>query len=67
MTLCTHFRDPAEHCQCQQGVRYAALAGGGAFSQITRLPCVPLSNRQGQVVSLCDKYAPQPNGENDDE
>lgn len=56
MILCKHFVNPAEACQCQQGVKYAALAGGSSHYQILRLPCIPLSNRRGEVASRCDKY-----------
>lgn len=58
MGLCQHFQDPAEHCQCQQGVKFAALAGGGTHYMLLKLPCIPISNRRGEVVSHCAKYQP---------
>lgn len=42
---------------------YAALAGGAVHYQIMRLPCVPISNRRGEVANRCDKYQPTPQGE----
>lgn len=59
MTLCQHFQDPAEHCTCQQGVTYSALAGGPVFGQVFRLPCIPITNRQGNEARHCPKYQPQ--------
>lgn len=58
MCLCRHFTDPAEADRCQQGVQYSALAGGGGHYQVLRLPCVPITNRRGEVASLCDKFEP---------
>lgn len=57
--LCKFFQDPAEHCRCQRDVSYASLAGGGSFTQIMRLPCIPIANRHGEVESRCNKYEPQ--------
>lgn len=62
--LCRFFQDPAEHCTCQQGVTYSALAGGAVHYQILRLPCVPISNRKGEVASKCQQYQPE-QGEQD--
>jgi len=59
MCLCQNFTDPAEAPACKAGVNYAALAGGGAFYMIVRLPCVPISNRRGEVPSRCPKYQPE--------
>lgn len=64
MSLCEHFVDPAEACQCREGVRYASLAGGGVHYQILRLPCIPLSNRRGETASRCEKYTPEPGPNN---
>ena len=65
METCRYFQDPAEHCSCQRGIKFGALAGGGAHYKILRLPCVPITNRRGEVASRCDKYEPQDSGEND--
>jgi hypothetical protein len=35
-----------------------ALAGGGPFRMLLRLPCLPLSNRRGEEVRTCAKYQP---------
>jgi hypothetical protein len=58
MSLCQHFRDPAEYRDCHCGVQYGTLAGGGVHEQIMRLPCVPISNRKGNEARHCAKYAP---------
>ena len=54
---CAHFTHTGED-QCAQGVSYMALAGGGAFRMMLRLPCIPLSNRRGEEVRTCAKYQP---------
>lgn len=56
MQLCTHFADPARSARCSAGVRYQTLAGGGVFSMVMRLPCLPLSNRHGEEVRACEKF-----------
>jgi hypothetical protein len=53
---CAHFAH-AEDC-CAQGVSYLKLAGGGAFTMLMRLPCLPISNRRGEVARECSKYQP---------
>lgn len=52
---CAHFTDVGKPC-CARGVNYAVLAGGGVFTMLLRLPCVPLSNRRGEVARTCSKY-----------
>jgi hypothetical protein len=52
---CAHFTNPDES-YCTQGISYQQLAGGGAFSVVLRLPCLPLSNRRGEVTRTCTKY-----------
>lgn len=60
MGLCKFFTDPAEACACKLGISYQGLAGGGAFYQILRLPCVPISNRKGETANACAQYEPEP-------
>lgn len=48
---CAHFE--ANVPCCARGVNYLALAGGGAFTVPLRLPCYPLSNRQGEQAKPC--------------
>jgi len=52
---CAHFTHAGAE-RCAQGVSYLALAGGGAFRMMLRLPCIPLSNRRGEVVRTCAKF-----------
>ena len=54
---CAHFTHVGAE-RCAQGVNYMALAGGGAFRMMLRLPCIPLSNRRGEEVRTCAKYQP---------
>lgn len=54
--MCAHFVSDSR-C-CARGVNYQQLAGGGAYSMIFRLPCVELSNRQGEVARECNNYQP---------
>lgn len=54
---CAHFTHAGEG-SCARGVNYMALAGGGAFRMLLRLPCLPLSNRRGEEVRTCAKYQP---------
>jgi hypothetical protein len=51
----THAGEP----HCAQGVSYQALAGGGAFKLLLRLPCLPISNRRGEEARTCTKYQAQ--------
>ena len=57
MSLCTHFRDPAQACTCRAGVSYQAQAGGGAHQMVLRLVCIPLPNRTD--IKPCPKYEPE--------
>lgn len=52
--ICTHFL--ADHPCCARGVNYLALAGGGVFTLIMRLPCVPISNRRGELARECPSF-----------
>lgn len=52
---CAHFTDVGKAC-CDQGINYQALAGGGVFTMLLRLPCLPLSNRRGEEARQCSKY-----------
>jgi hypothetical protein len=54
---CAHFTHAGED-RCAADVNYMALAGGGAFRMMLRLPCIPLSNRRGEEVRTCAKYQP---------
>ena len=54
---CAHFTHVGED-QCAADVNYMALAGGGPFRMLLRLPCLPLSNRRGEEVRTCAKYQP---------
>jgi hypothetical protein len=42
---------------CARGVNYQALAGGGAFYMVLRLPCLPISNRRGEQVRACAQHS----------
>lgn len=53
--ICPHFQPPEQHTSCAAGVNYLALTGGGAFNLVLRLPCLPLSNRRGQVAAVCTR------------
>lgn len=55
-STCPHFAAPEEHTRCAAGVSYLALAGGGAHNLVLRLPCLPLSNRRGEVAAVCVKF-----------
>lgn len=52
---CAHFTSVGEP-RCAAGVDYMKLAGGGTFTLILRLPCLPISNRRGEVARDCQKY-----------
>jgi len=51
---CAHF-NPGADC-CTRGVNYQRLAGGGAFTVVMRLPCLPISNRRGETARECNQY-----------
>jgi hypothetical protein len=57
MSLCTHFAS-LDGIACKRGVNLRQLAGGGVFTMPLRLPCYPLSNRQGEVAKECKHYEP---------
>lgn len=52
--LCAHFTPEQSHCAA--GVCYLALAGGGVFGMVMRLPCIPITNRRGEEARMCAKY-----------
>jgi hypothetical protein len=49
---CQHFTSPGAEC-CAAGVNLQHLAGGGIFYMVLRLPCIPITNRRGEVASVC--------------
>jgi hypothetical protein len=55
--LCAHFI--ADQPCCARGVNYQALAGGGVFTLIMRLPCVEISNRRGEEARACQQFEQQ--------
>lgn len=55
MNTCQHFSTP-ESEYCAAGVNLQQLAGGGIFSMVMRLPCIPISNRRGEVASVCKQF-----------
>lgn len=57
MNTCVHFTHAGEPC-CAGGVEYSKLAGGGAFTMLLRLPCLPITNRRGEDMRECSKYQP---------
>jgi hypothetical protein len=59
---CAHFTELGKQC-CSAGIDYMKLAGGGTFTLVLRLPCLPISNRRGEVARACAKYQAQ--GAND--
>lgn len=54
---CAHFTDPGTAC-CARGVNYQHLAGGGAFTMVLRLPCLPITNRRGEEARTCAQFGP---------
>lgn len=34
-----------------------SFAGGGAYTMVMRLPCIPISNRRGDVASVCKQFS----------
>lgn len=57
--MCPHFRAPEEHKTCAAGVSFLALAGGGVHNLVLRLPCLPITNRRGEVAVQCKAIATQ--------
>ena len=51
---CAHFTAP-DH-PCARGVNLQALAGGGAFYMVMRLPCIDISNRRGEQAKPCNQF-----------
>jgi hypothetical protein len=49
------FFDPGSTA-CAAGIEYQKLAGGGAFTMVMRLPCIPISNRRGEEARPCTMY-----------
>jgi hypothetical protein len=63
---CAHFSTPDAEC-CAAGVNLAQLAGGGKFYQVMRLPCIEITNRRGEVASVCKQFSgPAPEGKQND-
>ena len=62
MSTCSHFAPEQSHCAA--GVCYQALAGGGVFLMVMRLPCVPITNRRGEEARACVKFCGAANEEN---
>jgi len=58
---CAHFTDLGARC-CAAGVSYQQLAGGGTFTLVLRLPCLPITNRRGEDARPCKLYQ-EPTGE----
>lgn len=56
MQTCAHFTDVGKAC-CAKGVNYQALAGGGTFTLVLRLPCLPITNRRGEEARTCTKHS----------
>jgi hypothetical protein len=52
---CAHY-SPDVPC-CARGINYQALAGGGAFYMVLRLPCLPISNRRGEQAKMCAQHS----------
>lgn len=52
---CAHFTQPGDKC-CAAGIDLQKLAGGGVFYQVLRLPCIPITNRRGEVASKCELF-----------
>lgn len=59
---CRHFTEIGARC-CAAGVDYQQLAGGGTFTLVLRLPCLPITNRRGEEVRQCKLQQP---GEHDE-
>lgn len=58
--ICAHF-DPGSS-SCAAGINYQKLAGGGTFTLVLRLPCLPITNRRGEDARPCKLYQ-EPTGE----
>lgn len=52
---CVYFTD-IKHPRCAAGVSYLTLAGGGVFTMVLRLPCLPITDRKGYDVQVCEKF-----------
>lgn len=52
---CKFFTTPDAEC-CAAGVNLQKMAGGGAFTKVLRLPCLPITNRRGEDARKCDKF-----------
>lgn len=61
MGTCAHFTDLGAAC-CARGVNYQHLAGGGVFTMVLRLPCLPITNRRGEDVRKCAEFSTAPEG-----
>ena len=48
---CAHFTHVGED-RCAQGVSYMALAGGGAFRMLLRLPCLPRRHVRRRMLAV---------------
>ena len=55
MNTCAHFQSLGAGC-CARGVNYQALAGGGVFYMVMRLPCLPITNRRGEEARTCEHF-----------
>lgn len=56
MSTCAYFTDFGHRC-CARGVNYQQLAGGGTFTLVLRLPCLPITNRRGEQVRACAQHS----------
>lgn len=56
---CAHFSHPGA-ASCARGVNLQRLAGGGVFTLMLRLPCLPITNRRGETVRECAQYLAAP-------
>ena len=54
-SICPHFRAPEQHDTCAAGVNYLKLTSCCGHKLVLRLPCLPISNRRGEVVAVCKK------------
>jgi len=52
---CEHFTHLGEPC-CAAGINYMELAGGGVFTLVFRLPCLPITNRHGEEARRCELF-----------
>jgi hypothetical protein len=56
---CAHFSHLGAAC-CARGVNLQHLAGGGVFTLVLRLPCLPITNRRGETVRECAHFLAAP-------